>query len=186
MRVIAVQSSPNVDGLTATAAQAALDGAAQAGAEGELVHLCQYNIERCRQCENGWGRCLREGLCVIQDTMQPLRERLAEADAFIWSNPVYFGEFSERLKSFLDRVRRCEVHSPEPRPLAGKAVLCIAAAGGSGGGTVSCMEQFQRYASHLRWRVFDNLPLMQRSRSYVLAALPEAGKCLVEFARQNQ
>jgi multimeric flavodoxin WrbA len=185
MKVIAVQSSPNLDGLTATAAQAALQGAAEAGADTELVNLCRHNIERCRQCETGWGRCLREGLCIIEDGMQGLRERLATADALIWSNPVYFGEFSERLKAFLDRVRRCEVHSGEPRPLAGKVVLCIAAAGGSGGGTVSCMDQFQRYASHLQWRVFDNLPLMQRSKGYMLAALPEAGRCLVGFAREE-
>ncbi|MFQ6133712.1 MAG: flavodoxin family protein, partial [Armatimonadota bacterium] len=184
MLVIGLQSSPNEDGLTATAAQAALEGARKAGAETELIHLRQKDIQACRACDDGWGRCAREGLCIIEDDMQALRERLYEADALVLSTPVYFGEVSEVTKSFLDRVRRCERRMEQPSPLEGMAILCIAAAGGSGGGTVSCMDMLQRYCSHLHLRMFDNLPLMRRSREYVLAALPEAGKALVGFAEE--
>ena len=179
MLVIGLQTSPNEDGLTAKAAKAALEGAKGAGAETELIHLRKQDIQACRACEKGWGRCAREGLCIIEDDMQALRERLYQADAIVLSTPVYFGEVSEVTKCFLDRVRRCERRMEGPSPLEGKPILCIAAAGGSGGGTLSCLQILDRYCSHLHLRVFDNVPLMRRSREYMLAALPAAGKALV-------
>ena len=89
MRVLAIQASPNNEGLTATCARHALQGAQQAGADSELVNLCDLEIERCRQCEAGWGICRREGNCIIEDDFQALREKLWAADALILSVPVY-------------------------------------------------------------------------------------------------
>ncbi|UCH34636.1 MAG: flavodoxin family protein, partial [Armatimonadota bacterium] len=108
MKVIAIQTSPNEDGLTATMAQMALDGAKAAGAETELIHLCGASIEACRQCENGWGLCRSEGRCVIEDDFEDLRRRIGEAGAVVISTPVYFGDLSEAAKCFFDRLRRCE------------------------------------------------------------------------------
>ena len=180
MKVIAIQTSPNVDGLTATIAQHAVDGAAAAGAETELIHLKKLSIEACRQCENGWGRCRREGLCIIEDDFQTLREVLHGADALVISTPVYFGDVSEVAKSFLDRLRRCELH--QPGPLQGKFVLAIAAAGGSGGGTVSCQEALAGYCVHLRMRIFDLIPVTRLTREYKLQAARLAGEALVRAA----
>lgn len=183
MKAIAIQASPNVDGLTATIAQTALDGAAAAGAGTELIHLCKLRIEACRQCEDGWGRCRREGLCIIEDDMQSLRQRIGEADALIIANPVYFGDLSEVAKSFLDRLRRCERHTQDSS-LAGTTVLTIAAAGGGGGGGPTCLANFERYYSVLGWPVFDGMSVTRRSREYMLVAARAAGEKLVQHLQQ--
>jgi len=186
MHILAIQASPNTDGLTATCAQQALAGAQQAGAEGPLVHLCQLALERCRQCEHGWGICRSEGNCVITDDFQSLREKLWAADALIFSTPVYYGDLSESAKTFLDRLRRCEATQGEGNHLRGKPVLGIAAAGGGGGGTVSCAATMERTFSHLGMPIFDILPVRRWTKGYILPALLAAGSTLVDWTREQQ
>ena len=53
MRIIGLNASPNQDGLTASMALAALEGAAEAGAETELVHMKTLDLRACLQCDNG-------------------------------------------------------------------------------------------------------------------------------------
>ena len=76
MKVIGIQSSPNLDGLTCQLAQAVLDGARSEGAEIELIHLNKLGIESCKAHDRGWGTCRTEGKCIIQDDFQDLREKI--------------------------------------------------------------------------------------------------------------
>ncbi len=184
MRVVAIQASPNVDGLTSTGAQRALEGAKAAGAEVELIHLRKADIRLCLACDAGWGKCRDEGVCVIEDEFEPTRQKLYAARAIVLSTPVYFGETSEIVKAFLDRLRRCERGAKERSPLPNSAVLGIAAAGGSGRGTVSCAQMLERCFSHLGLRLLDILPLTRWNRDYMLPALEEAGQRLVAFAQE--
>jgi len=179
MKVLAIHTSPNSDGLTATMAQMALDGAQAAGATTELIHLCQMKLERCRQCEQGWGLCRREGKCVIEDDFQAIRKRIGDADAVVISTPVYFGDVSEVTKAFFDRLRRCERHS-DPSALKGTPVLSIAAAGGGGGGGPTTLVNLERYYAVLGWPVFDGMTVTRRSREYMLIAARAAGEKLVK------
>lgn len=181
IKVLGIQTSPNVDGLTATMAKRALAGARRAGAETALIHLRKLELQACLACEQGWGRCRREGLCIIEDDLEQVRERIAGAQGLVFSTPVYFGEVSEVAKNFLDRLRRCEVAGPgEPRT-QGVFVLGIAAAGGGGGGGPSCQLIIERYCATLRWRLFDLMTVTRRSREYMLRAAGAAGVALVEF-----
>lgn len=180
MKIIALNGSPNSDGLTATMAQALLDGAAQAGAGVELVHMTDLDLRSCGQCGNGWGRCRAEGFCVLDDDFQALREKVQAADAVIVSTPVYWGECSEVVKNFMDRLRRCECAGPGESPLRGRWALGVAAAGGSGGGIVSCQQALERYFQHTGMRIFDLIPVTRFSRGYKVDLARAAGQALAE------
>ena len=52
-KVVVLWSSPNVDGLTATAKDQFIKGLASAGAEIEEIHLNAKKLEHCRACGNG-------------------------------------------------------------------------------------------------------------------------------------
>lgn len=179
MRVVGLNASPNEDGLTATMLKSALAGAAEAGAETQLINMKGLELGACQQCDDGWGRCRREGRCIVEDDLHALREQLHGADAIVLSTPVYFGEVSEVTKNFLDRLRRCEVAGPQESPLIGKPLLGIAAAGGSGGGIVSCQQVIERYCQHLRMRVFDLIPVTRFTRAYKVDTAKAAGRALV-------
>jgi len=180
MKIIAIQSSPNVDGLTSKLAEAVLEGAKSKGAEIELVHLNQINIGSCEAHNldgRGWGSCRTEGTCMINDDFQKLRNTVNEADALILSTPVYFGDISESAKNFLDRWRRCERSNPAS-PLIGKPAIGITAAGGSGGGAVNALHNLETYLRRLQFTIFDLVPVTQKSKKHKLDMLRVAGQRL--------
>jgi len=179
LKVIGIQSSPNLDGLTCQLAQVVLEGAGSEGAETELIHLNRLDIESCKAHDRGWGTCRSEGKCVIEDDFQNLREKINQADALVFSTPVYFGDLSESAKRFLDRWRRCESVNRETSPLKGKRVIGVAAAGGSGGGAVNALHNLEAYLRYLQFTIFDLVPMTQVSKKHKIDMLRVAGKRLV-------
>ena len=185
MKIYLFSGSPNVDGLTAACCRAAEAGARNAGAEIVWINLNTMRVERCRPCGNGWCTCREEHVCTgIEDDFQKLHRQLQEADGLIIVTPVYWGGLSETTASFFERLRRCEAfkrHLPGNKQsiLHAKPAVAVAAAGGSGRGTVSCLVDLERLLNHLGADIFDLFAVSRRSRKYKLAAI-EA--CIAELA----
>ncbi len=185
IKVVGIQSSPNLDGLTSQLAQAALEGAKSEGAETELVHLNRLSIESCRAHDRGWGTCRDKGECLLQDDFQALREKINGADALVFSTPVYFGDLSESAKRFLDRWRRCETFNRQASPLKGKPVIGVAAAGGSGGGAVNALRSLETYVRRLQFTIFDLVTATQMSKDHKLSMLKVAGRRMVASLKED-
>jgi multimeric flavodoxin WrbA len=182
MNVMVISASPNKDGLTAACATAALDGLQQAGVQAEHVWLNDMQVGVCQACENGWGTCRTEHECQILDGFQNLHARVRQADGLVLVTPVYWGEMSESTKSFTDRLRRCEASLAGESRMANKPVVAVAAAGGSGNGTITCLLSMERWIQHVRARPFDLIPVNRWSREYKLAAIRSASAaCAAEL-----
>lgn len=179
MKTVAViWSSPNTDGLTASAKNQFIRGLEEAGANVREIHLNKKKIEHCRACGNGWGTCNKLGSCVIRDDFAEIYETLKEADGIVWISAVYWSEITECFKAFFDRLRRCDaVHN---HFLAEKRCILMACAGGTGRGTLECMTQLERGLTHMGMRVYDRIPVVRYNKDYVLPALVEAGKTYVD------
>jgi multimeric flavodoxin WrbA len=175
MKVLAIQSSPNRDGLTAATAENFLEGAASAGYATELIHLNDHVIKKCKACDGGWGQCRREGTCVLEDEFQSIREKIDGADALVFATPVYWWDISESGKTFLDRLRRCETHHGFERYRDKKSVG-IAAAGGSGNGAARALYLLEEYLKRLGFKAFDLVTITQTSKGHKLPMLKEAGR----------
>jgi multimeric flavodoxin WrbA len=180
MKCLIFTSSPNKDGLTAECAGAAAAGLEAANARVETICLNDHDVGLCAACEHGWGTCWEEHECQVGDDFQPIHSRTRDADAYVVVSPVYFGEMSESAKAYFDRLRRCEATRGEQSRLAGKPVIGVAAAGGSGGGIVSCLEQMNRLFSHLRSSVFDMLTVTRKRRGHKVHAIREAARRMAE------
>jgi len=185
MKILGIQTSPNLDGLTATMAKAALEGAGAAGAKTELIALKKLRIEACRQCNEGWGICRSEGNCVIEDDFDQVRAKIKAADGMIVSTPTYFGDVSEVTKSFFDRLRRTEMGAEESFT-EGTWALSIAAPGGGGGGGPTTLIALGNYFGICRMPIFDAMIVTQRSRQYMLEAARQAGKAMVEHIQKER
>lgn len=183
MKVVAIQSSANTDGLTCQLAEAVLEGARSMGADAELVHLNRLRIEACKAHERGWGTCRSKGTCMLEDDFSKLREKVNQADALIFSTPVYYGDLSESAKCFLDRWRRCESFKREASPLIGVPAIGIAAAGGSGGGAVNALGHLETYLRWLQFTILDLVPVTRASKPHKLDMLRAAGRRIVEFKK---
>lgn len=177
-KIVMLWSSPNEDGLTASAAKEAAQGALSQDAELVSVQVNALQLMHCKACANGWGLCASEGRCVQQDDFQQLYDQLIEADGIILVTAVYWHDVTECMKAFLDRLRRCE--TAHNHALAGKSTLLIACAGGSGRGATQCLYIMEDTLSHMKTTAFDRLPVTRFNRSYMLPALQGAGAAFAQ------
>ena len=179
-KVAVLWSSPNPDGLTASAKKRFLEGLNDAGAEIKEIHLNRMKLEHCRACGNGWGTCNKTGNCVICDDFAEIYQALREVDGdgIVWISAVYWSEMTECFKVFFDRLRRCD--AAHNHFLAAKRCILVACAGGTGRGTLECLTQLERGLTHIGMRVYDRIPVVRYNRDYDLPALVEAGKTYID------
>ena len=173
-KVAVIWSSPNDDGLTASAKDRIIKGLTEAGAEVEEIQLNKKHVEHCRACGNGWGTCNKTGSCVIKDDFADIYKSLAEADGIVWISAVYWSDMTEAFKAFFDRLRRCD--ATKNHLMVDKRCVLVACAGGTGRGTLECLTQFERGLSHMGMRVYDRISVVRYNKDYILGALEEAGK----------
>lgn len=178
MKVAVVWSSPNKDGLTATAKNQFIAGVKKAGAEVEEIHMNSLKIEHCRACGNGWGSCSVKGFCAIKDDFADVYEKLVTADGIVFDSAVYWSDLTECMKAFIDRLRRCE--AMKNRYLADKRCVLIACAGGTGRGTLECLQTMEMALTHMGMRAYDKISVNRYNAPYILPALEAAGETYME------
>jgi len=99
MIVLGISGSPKTDGLIGLLLDKALDGAKASGAHTEKIILNDLNFRACQEC----GGCDETGICILDDDIRPIYEKLAKADAIVVASPVYFGNITAQLKAMIDR-----------------------------------------------------------------------------------
>nr|WP_321351000.1 flavodoxin family protein [uncultured Methanoregula sp.] len=133
MKILAIHGSPRtVRSTTRQLANLVLEGAAEAGAETEIVDLCDLRITPCTACEG----CSFNGICVYEDDMPALVERMREANGILFASPVYIDNVSGQMKIFFDRLADA-IHY---QILAGKFGCSVATTHTSGGEAVVAYE----------------------------------------------
>lgn len=157
MRVLAISSSPRLDGNSRLLAEAALAGAAGAGHDGELVDLegtMTGLLRDCRSCRDPTGRC------TIGDGYERLLlDQVLRADALVLATPLYWYGMSGALKTFIDRFF-CHISASHPAgervraELLGKRVgLVVSAEESYLGATVGLTASMQELARYLHWQL---------------------------------
>lgn len=174
MKVAVIWSSPNKDGLTAAAKEQMIAGLKKAGTEVDEIHLNSMHIEHCRACGNGWGTCNKLGSCVLKDDFADIYERLKAADGIVIVSAVYWSGMTECLKSFVDRLRRCE--ATVAHALKDKRCVLVACAGGTGRGTLECLGDMEMALTHMGMRAYDRISVVRYNKDYILPALEKAGE----------
>jgi len=178
VKVLILTSTPNANGLTAACGEAARQGVVDSRSRARLVNLNELGIARCAVCNDGWGTCRTKHHCQVADDFQDLHRTAGEAEGYVLVSPVYFGEPSEPFKAFLDRLRRCEATrgnaGGERSALSGKPAVCVAAAGGSGHGTLECLAMMERALRSVGVDVVDVIPVTRRTRDYQLESIHDA------------
>jgi multimeric flavodoxin WrbA len=105
MNVIAVNGSPRKDWNTGTLLRNALQGAESVGAGTKLVHLYDLTYKGCTSCFS----CKRKGntcggLCNVRDDLRGVLAEVLESDVLLLGSPVYFGDVTGEMRSFLERL----------------------------------------------------------------------------------
>ncbi len=174
MKVAVIWSSPNADGLTATAKNQVIKGLKKANAQVEEIPLNRLKMAYCQACGTGFGICQSEGKCCEQDDFQETYQKLVDADGIVFVTAVYWHDLTERMKAFLDRLRRCE--TAHNHFLREKRCLLVACAGGTGRGVIECLHNMEYTLGHMEMRAYDRLPVIRYNKDYMLPTLEKAGE----------
>ena len=100
MKILGLSCSPRKKGNTVTLLEEMLKGAAEHGANTEFFSISGKDIRGCDSCYS----CFTKGECHIQDDMQPLYEKLLEADGIVFGSPVYTYGMTAQAKAIIDRI----------------------------------------------------------------------------------
>lgn len=171
MNMLIISGTPKNEGLCASLVAAAKEAG---GEDASVVSLSKIKMEGCLNCNDGWGTCLDSHTCVIRDDFNALKNSLAGYDCFAFITPVYWGEVSEKMKHFIDRLRRCEAVRRDENVMKGKRCLLVASAGGSGGGILTCLEQMQRAVLPMGAQIYDYIGVNRWNSEYKREALVKA------------
>jgi multimeric flavodoxin WrbA len=129
MRILAIHGSPRtIRSTTRRLTQFVLDGATEAGAETEMIDLCDLRITPCTACD----ACSLNGICVNDDDIPVLIDRMKDADGLVFASPVYIDNVSGQMKVFFDRLADA-IHY---QLLSGKYGCSVATTHTSGGDEV--------------------------------------------------
>jgi multimeric flavodoxin WrbA len=196
MKLLILSGTPKTDGLTYSFVQGAAEAAEKAGVEVEIISLAKIGMQKCKMCGEGWGICFKQHKCVFgdKDGFNLVQEKVEKADAYVYITPVYWGEASEDMKLFIDKLRRCQATKKWNREAGnsfalGKPSILVAVAGGGGGGIINTFSQIERAIGHMegheapfeREGVFDYIAVNRWNQDYKRDALKSAVAEMISY-----
>ena len=108
MQFYAINGSPRRKNNTAILLQEGLTGIQEAlnhKAQVELINLYDLTYRGCISCFH----CKRlggksYGKCIIKDDLTEVLEKIASSDGLILGSPIYFGDITGMMRSFIERL----------------------------------------------------------------------------------
>ncbi len=100
-QVLIISSSPRKKSNSEILAMRAAEGVKSTGCDADFVSIGNLKIAPCNACDS----CRRgsKAGCVIKDDMQPLYQKISDADGIIFATPIYWFNMSAQMKAFIDR-----------------------------------------------------------------------------------
>ena len=177
--VLGLVGSPNREGRTFRLVSAALEGAAKAGAEVELVQLADHVVAACKDCEP-WT-CMTELKCAYSDAgFEYLAGKLLSCGALVLGTPIYWWDTSAMVRLLILKMFRVFARSG---PLSGLPAVGIGVAGGTGNGLVSGLRPVYHFFQMLQMRALDPLPVTRFNWDWALSQAEERGTALASMAK---
>lgn len=129
MKILGISGSPRKGATLFALEQALAEAARLPEIETEIWSVRGKKIAYCVHCDY----CMRKKeMCVIQDDLQELEQKIVEADAIIVASPVYDMNVSAQLQAVFNRLR--PIYIVYPGMLQNKIGAAIATGGTRHGG----------------------------------------------------
>ena len=109
------------------------------GCEYELISLRGKKIGGCTACLG----CVEDNVCKVRDDMEPLRDSILEADAYVIGAPNFFSTLNATTHAFLERWYQFRHRAADTQ--WGKLAVAVGVGGGSGKPVVDAIEMFLMY-----------------------------------------
>lgn len=157
MKVMTVMGSPRRNGNTATALGWLEEDLKAKGHKIDRADIADYKIAGCLGCYHCQKQPADVPVCIQEDDLCRLYERLIAADAAVYATPLYFWGFSGQMKPFIDRALSCVTGyaGPKHRSLmeGTRYALLVTAAGPVEKNADLIVSTFERIARHAKCEV---------------------------------
>lgn len=105
MKILVINGSYRDNGVTDSAAACVIKELERGGHDIEQIVLRDTPIEFCQNC----CHCMQQpgvhpGVCVLDDDMAAIVDRIESADAYILAAPINFGSVTAVFKRFMERL----------------------------------------------------------------------------------
>lgn len=158
--IVGIVGSPRKNGLTNQLVNAALEGAKLENVEVKKVYLIDFDIKP----YTGVRNCPEE-----------LSKLCEDADAIVLGSPIYWGNISGLITSFMDNVRISNA--------SGKPSLGISIAGGSGKGLISGIQSIYQFFYHKDMKGIDPTPVSRFNLDEATKGLLTSGRKLANLSK---
>ena len=101
MKVVSLLGSPRRNGNSTQLAETVASVFEEKGNQVQRFFLNEIEFKGCQACRACKGK---SEICIVDDDLAPVLEAVKEADVIIMATPVYWGDVSAQLKTFIDRT----------------------------------------------------------------------------------
>lgn len=138
MKILGISGSPRKEDRSGTFAlvRTVLENT---GMDYELISLRGKTISGCIACLG----CVKDNICKIDDDLNLIREKIVEADAYVFGAPNYYSTLNALSHSFLERF--FQFRHQTGNTLWGKLAVAVGVGGTMGQAPADDIERFFLY-----------------------------------------
>ena len=105
-KIIVIDGSPRKNFNTASMLQKFAEGATSVSDKIEVktVRLYGLDYKGCMSCMACKIKGKASNICKFKDALTPVLEEIAEADGLVLGSPIYFGDVTGQMRTFLERL----------------------------------------------------------------------------------
>ncbi|MBE0448996.1 MAG: flavodoxin family protein [Actinobacteria bacterium] len=102
MRILVLDGLRQSDAYIEPICGVAIDELRAKGWEADSIALRGIDVDHCRGCFKCWAKT--PGICIINDAMRDIANRVVQSDVVLLVTPVTFGGYSSEPKKAMDRL----------------------------------------------------------------------------------
>ena len=105
-KIIVIDGGPRKTMNTAQMLQRFVEGAKSVSEQIEVmtVRLYELDYKGCMSCMACKVKGRASNVCKFKDALTPILEEIAQADGLVMGSPIYFGDVTGQMRTFLERL----------------------------------------------------------------------------------
>ena len=105
-KIVVIDGGPRKNMNTAQLLQRFAEGAKSVSSDVEVkvIRLYDLNYKGCISCMACKAKGKASNICRFKDALTPILNDIADADGLVLGSPIYFGEVTGEMRSFLERL----------------------------------------------------------------------------------
>lgn len=105
-KIVIIDGGPRKNFNTASMLQKFAEGSSSVSSDIEIKTVRLYGIDYkgCMSCMTCKIKNKASNVCKFKDALTPVLEEIAQADGLVLGSPIYFGDITGQMRTFLERL----------------------------------------------------------------------------------